>query len=458
MSTRIAACLIVAFLLSGCGPESLDDKGPNIIVVTIDTLRADRVAGYGYPEMLTPNADRLAESGVVFQHAIAPTGTTWPSHSSMLTGLYPRYHGVRSNTHRLEDGVRSIAELLQNGGYETGSFVSFKGMHFLCGLDRGFSTASDRDRRKQGEPAIRDGRETTDMALEWLDASAAGERPMFMWLHLFEPHGPYELTDYSRNWIEQSGYDGVLADHGATMDLLLKQTREITARAEDREALNQIYDGEVVLADRYFGEIIDRLEQLGELENTVVIFTADHGQGLSEQNRMGHGPVLWEQVLQVPLIIRDFRTGPSPNRVTGTVGLVDIAPTVADLALGVPLPESQGRSLTPALSGEPMESVDYLAEVALQEGDQVGDWYDPDALAFYTQGLKFVFRKDTMRAFEVGRTAAVARPLNGDEASAAVVEFARSAAEEFLAGEMKTTNAELTESDIEALRSLGYLQ
>ncbi|MGK7294984.1 MAG: sulfatase [Candidatus Wenzhouxiangella sp. M2_3B_020] len=457
MLNRIAALVVIGMLVAGCGSEPTGRDRPNVIVVSIDTLRADRVAGYGYPEMLTPNVERLVRGGVVFEHAIAPTGTTWPSHASMLTGLYPRYHGVRSNTHKLEIGMKSIAELLRSGGYETGSFVSFKGMHFLCGLDRGFDAASDRDRREPGEGAIRDGRETTDLALSWLD-SAAGEAPMFLWLHLFEPHGPYDLTEYSRRWMAETGYDGILAENGATMDLLLKHTKEIIEREEDREALNKLYDGEVMLADRYFGEILARLEALGELENSVVVFTSDHGQGLGEQGRMGHGPVLWEEVLQVPLVVRDFRAPATARTVAETVGLVDIAPTVAELALDVPLPGSQGRSLVPALNGEAMDPVDYLAEVALQPEDQVGDWYDPDALAVYSQGLKFVFRKDTRRVFEIGDEPVVARPLQQPDSVSAMGEFARSVAEEFLAGEMTPSDAELTESDIEALRSLGYIQ
>ncbi|MDT8451106.1 MAG: sulfatase, partial [Wenzhouxiangellaceae bacterium] len=453
--SRMILVLLTAVLLTACGSDAGDERPPDIVLVSIDTLRADRVAGYGYPEMLTPNVDAMVRQGVVFEHAVATTGTTWPSHASMLTGLYPRYHGVRSNTHALDENVRSVAELLERAGYATGSFVSFKGMHFLAGLDRGFTTASDRERSPRGAPAIRDGRETTDMALNWLDEQAASEQPVFMWLHLFEPHGPYDPTDYSRRWMAETGYDGLLAENGATMDLLLKQTQAIVAGDRDREALNVLYDGEVLLADRYFGEILEKLDRTGRLDNAVVVFTSDHGQGLGEQERMGHGPVLWEEVLQVPLVVRDYRSTSRPRRVAETVSLADIAPTVAELALGVRLPGTQGVSLAPALAGEPIEPREILAEVALQPPDQVGDWYDPDALAVYTQGLKFVFRNGSVRAFEVGRKAAEVRPIGGPDANPALAEFAGSVAEEFLAGEMATSDAELTESDIEALRSLG---
>lgn len=458
MTRRMVLAVISTVLLAACGSDALDEQRPDIIIVSIDTLRADRVAGYGYPEMLTPNVDAMARNGVLFEHAVATTGTTWPSHASMLTGLYPRYHGVRSNTHTLDENVRSVAELLTSAGYATGSFVSFKAMHFLAGLDRGFATASDRERSPPDVPAIRPSRETTDMALEWLAAQADTEKPIFMWYHLFEPHGPYDLTDYSRRWMADTNYDGVLAENGANMDLLLKKPRALLEREQDRKALNVLYDGEVLLADRYFGEILERLERTGRLDNAVVIFTADHGQGLGEQNRMGHGPVLWEQVLQVPLILRDYRDTAGPRRVSETVGLADIAPTVTALALGVQLPGVQGVSLLPALAGKPMESREVLAEVALQPSDQVGDWYDPDALAVYTQGLKFVFRKDTVRAFEVGRGAAAVHPLEGGDGNPVLAEFARSVAEEFLSGEMAPSDAKLTESDIEALRSLGYIQ
>ncbi|MBS3821725.1 MAG: sulfatase-like hydrolase/transferase, partial [Phycisphaerae bacterium] len=258
MTRRMVLAVISTVLLAACGSDALDEQRPDIIIVSIDTLRADRVAGYGYPEMLTPNVDAMARNGVLFEHAVATTGTTWPSHASMLTGLYPRYHGVRSNTHTLDENVRSVAELLTSAGYATGSFVSFKAMHFLAGLDRGFATASDRERSPPDVPAIRPSRETTDMALEWLAAQADTEKPIFMWYHLFEPHGPYDLTDYSRRWMADTNYDGVLAENGANMDLLLKKPRALLEREQDRKALNVLYDGEVLLADRYFGEILER--------------------------------------------------------------------------------------------------------------------------------------------------------------------------------------------------------
>lgn len=451
---------IAALSMTGCndGSKSREENRPNIIVVSIDTLRADRVSGYGYPEALTPNVDLLVDGGVVFERAVTPSGTTWPSHASMLTGLYPRYHGVRSNTHKLKDEVGSVAEILQSAGYQTGSFISFKGMHFLCGLDRGFDAASDRERRGPDDKAIREGRETTDMALEWLDSVDESGQPVFMWFHLFEPHGPYDLTQYSRKWMDDSGYDGVLADQGATMELLLEHTGELKKRSEDRKALNVLYDGEVALADRYLGEIIDSLDRSGRLDNSIVIFTSDHGQGLGEGGKMGHGSVLWEQVLHIPLVVRDFRSRSRIDRVEQTVGLIDVAPTILDFALGIALPDSQGRSLAAVLAGEHPEPQEYMAEIALRDENEVGDWYDSDALAVYTEGLKFVFRKDSFNVFETGEKPASVRHVEKDDSIRALAEYARSVAGEFLTGEMAPQNAELAESDIEALRSLGYLQ
>jgi len=456
-------CLIAA---SGCdrNPVSSVDS-PNIILVSIDTLRADRAGERPVKPTVMPAVERLATGGAFFEYAIAPIGTTWPSHATMLTGLYPRYHGLRSNGHTLPKEVPVISELLSSAGYVTGSFISFKGMHYVGGLGRGFETVSDPDRPSGDVDAIRDGRETMDMALEWLRGLETADDPVFLWLHLFEPHNPYEVTEYSRQWMEETGYSGLLKD-GADQDLLQSQTKKIVETPSELEALHTLYDGEAELADQYFDELLEALDDLGRIDNSIVIFTSDHGESLGENGRIGHGPVLRQELFHVPLVIRDFRTDGESRRIEQAVGLVDIAPTIARLALDLALPNVQGRSLIPLIYGnrdadsEAGDTPAYFAEVALRTPDQVGDWYDRDAVAVYSQGLEFILHRD--EPMEVVLPMHNAQPDSEGSARAEVDDalkaYIEDLVDEFLAGEVQPVKADLEQSDIEALRALGYLQ
>lgn len=451
MKYRAAISLLVMALSAGVIIWFFrPDSPPSIVLITIDTLRADRVGVYGNTDGLTPRIDKLAAGGLVFDRAMAPMGITWPSHTTMLTGLYPRYHGVRSNKHRLDDDQMTVTQRLQDAGYDTASFVSFKGMHYLLGLGRGFEVVSDPG-RTPGK-AIRDGRETTDMALNWLDEryEQGREQPLFLWLHLFEPHGPYELTDYARQKFAASDYQGPFAN-GTAMDFLNRQLRPETE--SDLTAMRTLYDGEVALADRYVGEVLDRLSEQGVLDNSVVIFTADHGQGLGENGRMGHGPVLWTQILHVPLIVRDFRTD-HPGRVDQVVGLVDIAPTISAISKTPSLAASQGRDLSQLLYGGTGPSQDYFAEVTLSE-EPLGDWYSPDAVAVFSDGLKFLPRRSLDPLDPISDDPVA---YSQSDRPAVLSTYVAGLYDEFVAGQALVQQASLQESDIEALRSMGYIQ
>lgn len=459
-STRkvvLLGAIVALFLLPGCGEK--EQASPNVVLITIDTLRADRLGAYGYDKGITPNLDKLAEEGVVFDRAVATAGTTWPVHASMLTGLYPRYHGLRRNGLELDEDIPVVTELLRDSGYSTGSFVSFKAMHFRGRLNRGFQAASDNDFVQEGEKPIRDGRETTALALDWLDRQSGASSPAFLWLHLFEPHGPYDLTDYSRAWMEESGYEGFLSD-GASSGELLNRKLDIIASDEHVAAMNALYDGEIQLADKLVGSIIDRLEEQGKLENTVLIVSSDHGQGLGENGNMGHGATLREDVLHIPLIIRDFRSQ-GGHRVTETVSAIDFAPTIADAALGIDLPGVQGRSLLPHLQSgsKDHEQREVFAEVELRPNlEEAPGWYDHDATALYADELKFVERHGETTVFHPTRRPSAETRLNAPSINDAFIAYLDSLRSEFLAGEIETKEVQLTDDEIETLKSLGYIQ
>lgn len=259
-----------------------------MLLVTIDTLRADRVGAYGYTKARTPVLDALAASGVRAARAYATAPVTLPSHASMLTGRYPPAHGARHNGVALPAGTPTLATALKAAGYATGAFVSAFPLDRRFGLAAGFDVYGDRwPRGPGGRPADeRAGQITVDEALAW--RRAAGDARTFLWVHLFEPHAPYGDASTGRP-------------------------------VSDR------YDDEIAEADRQLGRLLDGLA--ADRDEMLVIVAADHGEAFGEHGEIGHSLFLYDTTLQVPLIVQ----GPdvSPGRVIQTrVSLVDIAPTV----------------------------------------------------------------------------------------------------------------------------------
>ena len=458
---RVLLLATVVVLTGATACTSGDGNRPNIILISIDTLRTDRLGAYGYGRDLTPNLDHLAEEGVVFERAVTSAGTTWPAHASMLTGLYPRYHGVRRNGLELDGEIPLVTELLSESGYSTGSFVSYKGMHFRGKLDRGFDVASDSQFPPDGHAPIRNGTDTTAMALNWLEQLSNPSAPAFLWLHLFEPHSPYDLTEYSQEWIEETGYDGFLAD-GASGDELRGQRDRILASPEHIAAMNALYDGEIELADELVGQVLDKLEAEGRLDNSIVIVVSDHGQGLGENGNMGHGPTLREDVLHVPLIIRDYRNNKDGRRITETVSVVDLAPTIAKYALGIDLPGVQGRALDVQLDNSSSNQDaprEVFSEIRLwHDMDSTPDWYDEKSIAVYTEGLKFKTQHGQTEIFNPRLRPSSEKRLDSPEINEALLTYLASLRADFLAGEIESTETELTDQEIETLKSLGYIQ
>ena len=449
--------VIIMAIASGC--DSNDTTDPNIVLITIDTLRADRLGAYGYNDDLTPHLDRLAEDGVVFERAVTPAGTTWPAHASMLTGLYRRYHGVRRNGLELDDEIPVVTELLSESGYATGAFVSYRAMHFRGRLDRGFDVASDRERIEDDEVPIREGEETTAMALNWLNDHAGSASPAVLWLHLFEPHSPYDLTEYSRKGMEETGYDGFLAD-GASGEELRGRRKEILSSAQHIAAMNALYDGEIELADRLVGQVLGQFEASGELSDSIVIVASDHGQGLGENGTIGQGPTLREDVLHVPLIMRDFRSRPQGRQVGDSVSVIDLASTISKAAADIELPGVQGQSLMSYLTDESpqVEGRQIFAEIRLWSDLDPPEWYDPESTAIYAEGLKFKIQHGETEVFDPRRRPSSETLLESRSVDESLIAYVDSLRREFLAGEVKPPEVELTDKEIKTLKSLGYIQ
>ncbi len=296
----------------------------NVVLITLDTLRADHVGAYGATMVDTPHLDRLASQGVVFEQAMTTAPLTLPAHSSIMTGQFPPVHGVRDNGgFFLGPEQVTMAEILSERGYQTAATVGAFVLDSKWGLDQGFGTYQD-DFDLSGIKAMslasvkRPGNEVVDLALAWMEGVA--DQQFFAWMHLYDPHAPYESPEPYR-----SRYRG------------------------------HPYRGAIAFTDAQVGRVFDFLEARGLADNTIVIVTADHGEGLGEHGEETHGFFVYETAMRVPLIVRAPARGIVPGRVSQPVRTVDILPTVLEL-LGASPPEPiEGVSLVPLMSGATRE-------------------------------------------------------------------------------------------------------
>lgn len=327
---RVAVVILLCGLVAGCRetqeapkPAEAAPAARNLVIITIDTLRADRVGTYGYATARTPTMDRLARDGVKFTHAYATAPITLTSHASLMTGRYPAGHGARHNGMRLDLKTPTIADRLSQAGFATGAFVAAYPLDRRFGLIKGFQTYGDRMPPSRSGRTVneRPGRAVVDEALAWL-ARHRGTR-FFLWVHLFEPHAPY----------------GDPAD-----------PRRLTPDIR--------YDNEVAEADAQAGRILDALGP--DRLSTLVVLAADHGEAFGEHGEVGHSIFVYDTTLHVPLILSG--AGLPPDRTSADpVSVIDVAPTALRV-LGVASFDADGIDLTPALNGLSLPPRDLYAE------------------------------------------------------------------------------------------------
>ena len=290
----------------------IETNGLNVVLVTIDTLRADRLSSYGSKQVSTPHMDRLAREGVRFSNAATTVPFTLPAHSSIMTGAYPPFHGVRENVgYSLDDSLPTLAEELSAGGWATAGFVSAFVLDSRWGIGRGFDHYRDDFQLDPNEPSVNvgqvqhEGTDTIEKAHAWLDQPR--DAPFFLWVHLFEPHDPYTPPEPYRS------------------------------RYPDRT-----YDAEVAYTDSLVGLLREGLESRGVLDDSVFVLTSDHGEGLGQHGEGFHGYFIYDSTVRVPLILRLPFGELAGQVVDEAVSHVDILPTVLSIA---------GRDVPPDVQG-----------------------------------------------------------------------------------------------------------
>jgi arylsulfatase A-like enzyme len=358
--------LFCALWISACSGGGDTGPPPHIILVIIDTIRADHMGLYGYEHPTTPRIDALAAQSVVFDNAIATCPATAPSIASTLTGHHRASHGVRRNGSLLHPSVTTLAEMLQSQGYRTAAVVSNPSIgRSGTGFDQGFDEFSfpppigqaipgDPKPRFTGLAVVRD----AERIIQQDD-----ERPLFLWLHLMDPHGPYyppaeyqelfDPEDYpagpARLPTSKSDYGlGVLPRYQRIASEMIPGIvpKVIPARYRAR------YDAEIRYADDHVGTIIDALRAAGLWDHSIFVLTGDHGESLGEHDYFfQHGWFAYTSSLSVPLLIRAPGILPGGERVTSTLSLIDLAPTVLDLAGLAGGEEMEGRTLRPLVDG-----------------------------------------------------------------------------------------------------------
>jgi choline-sulfatase len=312
----------------------------NVVLITLDTTRADRLSPYGLMDVSMPHLERLAREGVVFDQATSVAPLTLPAHSSIFTGLFPVAHGVRDNADKpLSADHTTLAEILKAHGFETAAFVGSTVLDPGRGLDQGFSryrgvsgttsettlkgrtTTTLKGRTTGVESRQRRGDEVMTDAIQWLDA--IGDDRFFLWTHLYDPHRPYDPPEPFRS----RHFDS--------------------------------YIGEIAFVDSQIGRLLQALEHRGLLDRTLVVVAGDHGESLGDHGERDHGIFLYESVLRVPLIIRG--AGFASRRVGDVVRLVDVMPTILDV-LDLPVPAMDGVTLADVMRGTRSVELEVVAE------------------------------------------------------------------------------------------------
>jgi len=315
----VAAVVFIIFFSLNPQEQIARDSSLNVLLITLDTTRADRLGSYGYAPASTPNLDFLAANGVRFANAYCQVPLTCPSHCSILTGTTPLYHQVRNNgAYYLAPELQTLAEALKDRDLKTAAFVSSFTVDSRFGLDQGFDVYEDQFAPGQAFKALNSEKRAEDVFApfaDWLDENRASQ--FFSWVHFFDPHIPYDPPSPYR---EQFPGDP--------------------------------YDGEIAYMDSFIGRILDKLGEYAILDRTLIVVAGDHGEAFGEKQERGHGIFIYEGSMKVPLIFYATNHLPQGEVVDARVRLIDVMPSILDMLDVPPVESVQGTSLLPYMTGK----------------------------------------------------------------------------------------------------------
>lgn len=352
----------VVFL--GCTPPGLTSiPVRNVVLISLDTLRADHLGLYGYERPTSPEIDAFARGAFVFDRTLAPAPNTPPSQMTMMTSLTPGRHGFTGSRDALAPGIETLAERLQQAGLTTAGFVDAGYLRAVFGFDRGFDLYDDAG---GGLAAI------LPRALRWLDTHR--EEPFFLFLHSYDIHAPYVSPAPFNEMFHDEPYEGNLVPTAEAIDVLWRESVDISPA--DLQHLVDSYDEGIRYADAQIGTFFRELAERGRLDDTLVILTSDHGEEFGEHGSVSHWRLYFQPNLRIPLIVRFPGQTDGPMRIGEPTQLLDILPTVLEAVGAAPLPTAQGHSLVAAMQARKAGRTRLSPEEALDRA-VLGWWPEP---------------------------------------------------------------------------------
>ncbi len=418
-----AAALAAVFPLIRCGgPAVTRDERLNVLLITMDTTRPDRLGCYGYARGQTPNLDALAAAGVRFENVYAQVPLTLPSHCSIMTGTYPFSHTVHNNgTYVLPPDRMTIVKALKEKGMRTAAFVASFSVDSRFGLAGGFDLYDDDFRPGQPfKPANAERRagEVASLFAGWLDKNAGAPGPFFAWVHFFDPHLPYDPP-----------------------------------APYDKDFAAEPYDGEIACMDAGVGTVIAALREKNLLERTLVVLAGDHGEGLGDRVERGHGVFLYDETMRVPLILYAPGHLPEGKVIACRVRLIDVAPTILDMVKSPVPPAVQGESLVSSIRGGREKDLDSYIETFYPREN-----YGWSELTGLVSGPWKYIRAPKPELYDLKSDPRESRNQAGSAAEvAAGLDRDLQALVQKGAGIQGGANRTLTAAEQERLRSLGYI-
>lgn len=456
---------------------------PHVLLISIDTLRADHLGSYGDPDQVTPNLDRLAAEGAAFRHAITSSPWTLPAVASLFTGLYPRHHGAGAITNRrdplgrsaLPDGSWTLARALGERGYRTHAIVTNPYLALRYGFGQGFDSYENVTIESEAFLALAQttvvrllhwarpdliigdrGDTVSARAVRWLDRVDT-RRPFFLWVHYVDPHPPYSRPGATRH--KSFRTDSLLAPpalNGGELtvtspDVARLRSGEIRLSAAQKAAVQALYRAEVAQVDSAVGTVLEALDRRGLRERTLVVCVADHGEEFWEHGGVEHGHTVYDELLRVPLMMRWPGRVPAGTWVDPVVRITDVAPTILDL-LALPVPvQRDGATLMPLIRGD-----ESLPRVALSENMLFAE----ERVGLRTQAYKYVrWETGKEEVYDLTADPGERVDLAGVSATLAPLRQLHAALAQDSTVVTGTRDApQLDEGAAQALRALGYLR